>query len=100
MKISAIFLSVLLFALLGSSLSIRSPPPGHYQDGKNLTLGSPRRPPEKPSLVDDITFSWCLDYTRPDTCFSRDLKHGECCEFLFFCLDLRRMKALTFGLCR
>ncbi|PON26751.1 hypothetical protein TGAM01_v204252 [Trichoderma gamsii] len=78
MKISAIFLSVLLVASLGFSLSIRSPSPGHYEEGKNLTLSSPRRPPEKPPLVDDITFSWCLDYTRPETCFSRGLKHGEC----------------------
>ncbi|KAM0450844.1 hypothetical protein ACHAO4_006235 [Trichoderma viride] len=78
MKVSAVSLSVLLFASLGSSLSIRSPPPGHDEEGKDLASGLPRWPPEKPPPVGDITFSWCLDYTRPDTCFSRELKHGEC----------------------
>ncbi|KAL7896646.1 hypothetical protein HDV63DRAFT_378218 [Trichoderma sp. SZMC 28014] len=76
MKVSAISLS-LLFASLGSPLHIRSPP-GHDMEGKDVASNLPRFPPEKPPPVDDVTFSWCLDYTRPETCFSRELKHNQC----------------------
>lgn len=90
MKASAISLLVFLFASLGSSLSIRGPPPGRAQDDKDLAAGKPKWPSETPPPVDDVTFSWCHSYNNTESCFSRDLKHGWCCESVLH--RLGRMK--------
>ncbi|KAL7917662.1 hypothetical protein ACQKWADRAFT_317185 [Trichoderma austrokoningii] len=79
MKISAISLSIFLFASLSSSLNIRSPP--GREEGKEVESGPPRWPPEVPPPVDDIKFSWCQSYGRAETCSSKNLKHGSCYDF-------------------